>query len=173
MIKALVGCAAALLAFSGTTRADGPKTHIVEVVSDYDNLRMAFRPKRIVIQPGDTVTWVNLEAEEHNVVSYPDGYPKAAKSVISPYMNKKAEKWSYKFNVKGTYEYHCIPHLPMGMHGRVVVGRPSETGEFHEPNATQMKNYSAMLREYFDEEDFKYKPRGQRQANGTSAHTAK
>lgn len=162
MIKALISSAAVLLAFSQATRAEGPKHHVVEVVSDYDNLRMAFRPKRIVVQPGDTVTWVNLVAEEHNVYSYPDGYPKGSKALLSPYMQKKGEKWSHTFNVKGTYEYHCIPHLPMGMHGKVVVGRPSEAAEFHEPNATQMKEYAAKLREYFDDEDFKYKARGQR-----------
>lgn len=163
MFKAVIGCAAALLAFPLAGQAEGPKHHVVEVVSDYDNLRMAFRPKRIVVQPGDTVTWVNLAAEEHNVFSYPDGYPKGSKPMLSPYMQKKDEKWSRTFNVEGTYEYHCIPHLPMGMHGKVVVGRPSEAAEFHEPNADQMKAYAAKLREYFDEEDFKYKPRGQRQ----------
>lgn len=172
MYKALIGSVLVLLALSQTARAEGPKHHVVEIVSDYDNLRMAFRPKRIVVQPGDTVTWVNLVAEEHNVVSYPDGYPKGAKPLLSPYLQKKGEKWSHTFNVKGTYEYHCIPHLPMGMHGRVVVTRPSEASEFHEPNAVQMKEYAARLREYFDEEDFKYKPRGQRQTNDAKSNKA-
>ncbi|MFT7570778.1 MAG: plastocyanin [Paracoccaceae bacterium] len=172
MFKTLIGSAAVLLALSQATRAEGPKHHVVEIVSDYDNLRMAFRPKRIVVQPGDTVTWANLVAEEHNVVSYPDGYPQGAKPLLSPYLKKKGEKWSHTFSVKGTYEYHCIPHLPMGMHGKVVVTRPSESAEFHEPNAAQMKEYAARLREYFDEEDFKYRARGQRQENGASSHKA-
>lgn len=171
MIKAFVGGAVVLLAVSQAAQAEGPKNHVVEIVSDYDNLRMAFRPKRIVVQPGDTVTWVNLVAEEHNVFSYPDGYPKGGKPLLSHYLQKKAEKWSHTFKVAGTYEYHCIPHLPMGMHGKVVVGRPSEAAEFHEPNAVQMKAYAAKLREYFDDEDFKYKPRGQRK-NGDQAQRA-
>jgi plastocyanin len=169
MFKALIGSVAVLLAVSQAARAEGPKHHVVEVVSDYDNLRMAFRPKRIVVQPGDTVTWVNLAEEEHNIFSYPDGYPQGGKPMLSPYMQKKDEKWSHTFTAKGTYEYHCIPHLPMGMHGKVVVGRPSENGEFHEPDATQMKQYAAKLREYFDDEDFKYKPRGSRKDNGESS----
>jgi len=169
MFKALTASVVVLLSLSQTTRAEGPKNHVVEVVSDYDNLRMAFRPKRLTVQPGDTVTWVNLAAEEHNVFSYPDGYPKGSKPMLSPYMQRKDEKWSHTFTAKGTYEYHCIPHLPMGMHGEVVVGRSSETAEFHEPNATQMKQYAAKLREYFDDEDFKYKPRGTRKNNGASS----
>lgn len=172
MFKALLGSVFALFVLTQTAQAEGPKHHIVEIVSDYENLRMAFRPKRIVVQPGDTVTWVNLVAEEHNVVSYPDGYPKGAKPLLSPYLKKKGEKWSYTFTNKGTYEYHCIPHLPMGMHGKVVVSRPSEAMEFHEPNAAQMKEYAARLREYFDEEEFKYKSRGQRHENGVSSHQA-
>ena len=59
----------------------------------------------------------------------------------------------------GTYEYHCIPHLPMGMHGKVIVGQASKNDEFHVPTAKEMRKYTAMLRENFDDDEFKYKPR--------------
>ena len=147
-----------------SAQAEGPKEHIVRVVSDYDNLRMSFKPKTIVIQPGDTVTWVNEAAEDHNIVSYPDGFPKGATPLDSPFLKKKDEKWSYTFTVKGTYEYHCLPHLPMGMHGSVIVSRPSTAAEFHEPSAKEMQQYAKRLREYFDDDEFRYKPKN-RQAN--------
>ncbi|MGB0632182.1 MAG: cupredoxin domain-containing protein [Alphaproteobacteria bacterium] len=150
------------IAFAQPATAGEGKHHTIEVVSDYDNLRMIFKPKRLDIQPGDTVTWENMAAEEHNVFSYPDGFPKGGKAMQSHYMQKKGEKWSFKFDVPGTYEYHCIPHLPMGMHGKVVVGQASKADDFHVPSAEEMKKYSAMLREYFDDDEFKYKPRRNR-----------
>ena len=120
---------------------------------------MSFKPKTILIEPGDTVTWINEVDEEHNVVSYPDGFPKGAKPFSSSFLKKKGEKWSHTFSSKGTYEYHCVPHLPMGMHGSVIVSRPSTATEFHEPTATEMLQYSKRLREYFDDDEFKYKPK--------------
>ena len=51
------------------------------------------------------------------------------------------------------YEYHCLPHLPMGMHGVVVVERPSDNDEFHQPSRGEVKAYRAMMMEWFDEDD--------------------
>ena len=45
----------ALALTQGAMAGDG-KHHTIKVVSDYDNLRMVFEPKRLDIQPGDTVT---------------------------------------------------------------------------------------------------------------------
>ena len=45
-----------LLAVSPSAFAAEAKHHIVQIVSDYDNLRMSFKPKRLVVEPGDTVT---------------------------------------------------------------------------------------------------------------------
>ncbi len=148
-----------------------PKEHIVEIISDYDNLRMYFKPKLITIAPGDKVTWVNREAEDHNIVSYPDGFPKGASPVESPYLKEKGEKWSYTFKVVGTYDYHCIPHLLMGMHGRVIVSRPSTVEEFHEPTQSEMLAYNKKLRAFFDEEEFAYKTRKQRQKDKKKTQT--
>ena len=41
------------------TKAEGPEKNIVKVISDYDNLRMYFKSKLIIVQRGATVTWVN------------------------------------------------------------------------------------------------------------------
>jgi plastocyanin len=167
VLSALVLC----LGASQVLAADRqPKEHVVQIVSDYNNLRMYFKPKLIIVQPGDTVTWVNQAAEDHNIFSYPDGFPKGAKPLQSPYLKKKNEKWTHTFQKKGTFEYHCIPHLPMGMHGTVIVGRHSAANEFHEPTASEMKAYQVRLREFYDDEEFKYKPRGKRKASVVPKH---
>jgi len=149
---------AVLFAAGGATAEE----HIVRIVSEYENLRMTFVPKHLTVRSGDTVTWINEAAEEHNVFSYPDGVPKGAEYLKSPIMTKAGEKWSYPFRTAGTYEYHCIPHLPMGMHGQVVVDRPSKAGEFHKPSRAEINDYRAQLEKYFDEDEFKFRPRSGR-----------
>lgn len=127
--------------------------HIVKIVSDYENLRMVFEPKYLTIEPGDQVTWVNQADEEHNVMTFPDGYPMGATAFQSPIMTKENEEFSHRFEVPGTYEYHCLPHLPMGMHGLIIVGRASEQGESHKPSVAEIKAYRNLMLEWFDEDD--------------------
>ena len=160
------GIAAAFMAAASLTslpaKAEGSKKNIVKVISDYDNLRMYFKPKLIIVQAGDTVTWVNEAEEDHNVLSYPDGFPRGRKPMKSPYLAKKDESWSFTFKSKGTYEYHCIPHLPMGMHGTIIVSKLSKDEDFHVPTAKELASYRDHPRKYFDSDDFQYKPRDER-----------
>ena len=148
-------CAAAIvMAFilsspSSVSAAD----HVIRIVSDYENLRMNFDPKYLLVEPGDRVTWINEADEEHNVITYPDGYPRGADALRSPIMTRAGEQWSYEFEVSGTYEYHCIPHLPMGMHGLIIVGRASGNDEFHEPTPDEIAAYRRLMLEWFDDED--------------------
>jgi pseudoazurin len=125
--------------------------HIVRIVSDYENLRMMFVPKFLNIEQGDRVTWVNEADEEHNVITFPDGYPSGAEAFQSPIMTRAGERFSHQFEVKGTYEYHCIPHLPMGMHGLIIVGRASKHDEFYEPSPAEVKAYRKLMLEWFDD----------------------
>ena len=131
----------------------GAAEHVVRIVSDYENLRMTFDPKYLEIEPGDRVTWINEADEEHNVVTFPDGFPQGAKAFQSPIMTKASEQWSHNFEIVGTYEYHCIPHLPMGMHGMIVVGRHSRNSEFHQPLPEEVKAYRTLMLEWFDDDD--------------------
>lgn len=108
-------------------------------------MRFTFEPRIVIIKPGDTVTWVNQEAIDHNIVTYPDGFPAGATGFESPYLSQEGERWSHTFNQAGSYEYHCIPHLLMGMHASVIVGQPPQSGEFHEPSAAEVARYRDML----------------------------
>lgn len=165
MFKKMLLAAATVCMAVATLPAHAGDRHIVKIISDYDNLRMYFSPKTITVKPGDTVVWVNEAEEEHNIASYPDGFPKGAAPINSHYLKKKDEKWSYTFSKEGTYEYHCIPHLPMGMRGKVVVGRPSADNEFHVPTPAQLATYRKRLEKFYDNEEFAYEGRKKRAAD--------
>jgi plastocyanin len=89
---------------------------------------MSFEPSNLTIQPGDTVTFVDEENKKHDVmfVNVPKGVDEM---IMSPMMKKKGDKFSYTFNVPGTYQYHCHPHEELGMKGTLIVGQASKPGE--------------------------------------------
>jgi len=146
---------------------DAAETHTVRIVSDYANLKFYFEPKSIIIQPGDTVVWINEAAEEHNVMTYPGGYPKNAKGFRSPLLEDAEETFSHTFRVLGTYQYHCLPHLLMGMNGQIVVGRHSTAEEFHEPTNAELKAYRDELLTWFDEDDNLFQVRAHEKRNNS------
>lgn len=159
-------CLLILMASAGfpTKRAKAAE-HVVRIVSDYENLRMMFVPKYLQIEPGDRVTWINEADEEHNVITFPDGYPRGAEAFQSPIMTSAGERFSHQFKLPGTYEYHCIPHLPMGMHGLVIVERPSANEEFHEPSQAEIKAYRNLMLEWFDDDDVEMLEHEERASN--------
>ena len=130
----LLGALIGFVLLNGTSASAAE--HTVLIITDYKNLQMQFSPRNLTIQPGDTVTWVNQAEEEHNMVSYPDGFPAGAQGFASELLTKEGQTWSHTFTVEGTYEYHCIPHLFLGMHGSIVVGKRTPEGGFHRPRST-------------------------------------
>ena len=160
---ALLGILIPLAAVVGSGQAHAEE-HVIRVVSDYENLRMYFSPKLLQIKSGDTVTWVNEAKEHHNMLSCPDGYPEGAQGFLSEDLTEQGQTWSHVFTVPGTYEYHCLPHLPMGMRGGIVVDRPSEDSEFHQPTKQEVADYRNRLLEYFDEDEYQYTSRAERES---------
>jgi amicyanin len=71
----------------------------------------AFKPARIEVHVGDTVTWENEDDSPHTVTVR--GGPLA-----SPPLDQ-GQRYTFRFTTPGTYDYVCALH-PM-MHGRVVV----------------------------------------------------
>ena len=148
-IDCLRACAFSLICASPVAAAE----HVVRIVTDYDNLRMAFEPATITVNAGDTVVWVNENAEEHNVITYPGGYPVGASAFQSPFLTEAGETFRHRFEVNGSYQYHCMPHLLMGMRGEVIVGERSAQDEFHSPSREEIVAYRKQLLEWFDEDD--------------------
>jgi len=70
-----------------------------------------FEPARIVIKPGDSVVWMNLEKRTSHDVIFEDGER-------SPRLLPE-EVYKRTFDKPGTYPYHCEPHPQMK--GEVVV----------------------------------------------------
>jgi plastocyanin len=143
------------------SQAASGRNHVVNVVSDEAAGRMYFEPKVLVVHPGDTVTWINRGNEEHDIITFPDGYPEGASPFHSPLFKHVGDQWSHLFVKEGTYEYHCFPHLPMGMHGMVIAGRSSQQGEFHVPSSAEVIAYRNQMLKWFDD-DVTFEPREQR-----------
>lgn len=134
------------------------KEHIVQVFTDNQNGITAFKPKYLLIKKGDTVTWVNTINDLHNVITYPDGFPEGATGFESPYLEKQGDKWSYTFETVGTYQYHCIPHVLMGMRGTITVDTPTRQNKFHQPTKEEIIAYRSKLLEFFDSDEFSIMP---------------
>ena len=163
-IESLLGAAALslLLLSDAAPRAADVRNHVVNVVSDEAAGRMYFDPKVLYINPGDTVTWINRGDEEHDIITFPDGYPEGTVAFESPLFKHAGEQWSHTFTKKGTYAYHCLPHLPMGMHGMIIVGKASDQGEFHVPSSTEIAAYRREMMKWFDDDQVTLEPRQKR-----------
>lgn len=88
-----------------------------------------FRPRGVLIRPGQAVRWVNRDAGNvHTATAYhPDNgkplrIPEGAKPWDSGYLMPN-DAFVMVFDVPGVYDYYCIPHEQAGMVGRIVVGR--------------------------------------------------
>ncbi|MFA7276671.1 MAG: copper-binding protein [Pseudobdellovibrionaceae bacterium] len=105
------------------------KDYTIKEVSNPDAKQpYYFDPSNLTIQPGDTVTFLNVQDEMHDVmfVEVPKGVDEM---IMSPMHEKEGDKFSYTFTIPGTYKFHCHPHEKLGMKGTLIVGSPSKKGE--------------------------------------------
>jgi plastocyanin len=113
-----------------------------------DGSHVWFDPIGILIQPGQTIRWTNLNpGNSHTTTAYhpanfdrPLRIPKGAKSWNSDYLLPN-EVFSVLFTEKGVFDYFCIPHEHAGMVGRVIVGELEPSGW------TEMSNTDGNLPE--------------------------
>jgi len=87
-----------------------------------------FRPRGLLIRPGQTVRWVNRDTGNvHTTTAYhPANHkarriPEGAASWNSDYL-MPGQSFALRFEVPGVYDYFCIPHEHAGMVGRIIVG---------------------------------------------------
>ncbi|WP_292421706.1 plastocyanin/azurin family copper-binding protein [Mesorhizobium sp.] len=107
----------------------------IEMQGRDDGSHVWFDPIGILIKPGQTVRWTNLNpGNSHTTTAYspanfgrPFRMPKAAKSWDSDYLLPN-ETFSVTFAEQGVYDYFCIPHEHAGMVGRIIVGAPETNG---------------------------------------------
>ena len=100
-----------------------------------DGTTYKFDPAEVTIKQGDNVKFVMVTGGPHNVAFDPATTPAAGKAQLdanmdnkiselsSPMMMNPNETYTISFgNVPpGKYEYHCTPHLAMGMKGSITV----------------------------------------------------
>lgn len=88
--------------------------HEVTVQSNF------YDPATLTIAPGDIVTWTNLGGF-HNVNGSTDAYPDNPEGFSNGSASSAAWTFEYTFDVPGTYQYQCDPHVGFGMVGTVIV----------------------------------------------------
>jgi plastocyanin len=72
-----------------------------------------FKPDKITIEPGTTVEWINSGKIAHTVTDDNGSWDSGSL--------KPGEKFSHRFDQKGTFKYICVPHEEAQMTGMITV----------------------------------------------------
>lgn len=108
-------------------------THEVKMIGDAQGYR--FEPANITVKQGDGIKFVMVTGGPHNVAFDPATVPADVKPQLDANISEKMGELSSAMkmnpnesitvsfgNIKpGTYPYHCVPHLAMGMKGVITV----------------------------------------------------
>jgi len=107
-------------------------THTVEMVQD--GAAFKYVPADLTIKAGDVVVFKSVSGGLHNVQFWADSIPAGADVVIDAAIsNKQGPLASALVNVGeeitisfagapvGDYRFTCLPHMAMGMHGKITV----------------------------------------------------
>ncbi|MEM6891521.1 MAG: pseudoazurin [Pseudomonadota bacterium] len=145
---ALMGATAAAAAFPMSVLAEGPTTHIVEMLNkdpDDPKARMIYSPAVLQINVGDTVKFVPTD-KGHNAQSDKNMVPEGAEE----WKSKINEELEVTFTTEGTHGYYCTPHRATGMVGLILVGDPMVNFE-EARGAKQRGKAKGRYEEYFEE----------------------
>ena len=113
--------------------AGGGATHDVSMVLDGGKYK--YDPAELTIKAGDVVNFHNKSGGPHNVSFWADSIPKGAADVLKGSMPDQMAplegplltepdavyKVSFAGAPTGDYKFYCLPHLALGMHGKVTV----------------------------------------------------
>lgn len=107
-------------------------THTVEMVQD--GAAFKYVPAELTIKAGDVVVFKSVSGGLHNVQFWADSIPTGASAVIDAAIaNKQGPLASALVNAGenisisfagapvGDYRFTCLPHMAMGMHGKITV----------------------------------------------------
>lgn len=89
---------------------------------------ITFTPNQLTINVGETVRWDNQDGF-HNVNGTTQSYPDNPEGFGNG--SAMAAPWTFDhtFTVPGTYDYHCDPHVSLGMTGTITVLGGSGAGD--------------------------------------------
>jgi len=117
-----------------TSHAFPTDTLTVHVLGTAEDAR--FEPSVIQVQPGDVIEFQVREGL-HTVTAYhpenrrPKRMPELAPSFDSGVLTA-GQVWYLKLDIKGVYDYFCLPHERMGHAGRILVGKVDATPNYPE-----------------------------------------
>ncbi|GAB3032146.1 cupredoxin domain-containing protein [Natronobiforma cellulositropha] len=98
--------------------ADEPAAGETETVAVVDYAYEPGTDSPHVIAPGTTVEWI-WETDNHNIVV--DAQPDEADWPGHEPIENTGFEYEYTFEVEGDYEYHCTPHIGLGMVASITV----------------------------------------------------
>ncbi|ODR83401.1 halocyanin [Haladaptatus sp. W1] len=104
---------------SGSESDDSPADVTVVVGPGGD---LTFDPDDLEITTGTTVAW-KWEGNNHNIVveDQPDGADWNGTPGADTKIYNEGYRYTYTFDVPGTYDYYCNPHRAAGMVGSITV----------------------------------------------------
>jgi len=95
---------------------------------------LVYEPADLTVAPGTTVNFV-WESDNHNVV--PDSIPDDAQWEGTPGAPEETydtgNDYSHTFDVEGTYDYFCQPHVGAGMEATISVSADAGGGGASRP----------------------------------------
>ena len=95
--------------YGATAISQGSASQTVTIkMRDYD-----FQPQKITVQAGTTVEWINIGKHVHTVTDEDSAWDSGDL--------RTGEKFTRRFDQKGTYKYVCVPHEEIGMTGTIIV----------------------------------------------------
>ena len=106
-----------------------------EVDMNFDGKVASYSPAELTIKSGDVVKFVVKTGPPHNVSFYADSIPAGAADVLNKAMTEtmapltgpmkvgidEAYEVSFAGAPAGEYKYFCTPHIPFGMHAKIIV----------------------------------------------------
>jgi plastocyanin len=108
-------------------------THDVNMV--LEGSKYKFSPDQLTIKSGDVVKFHNVTGGPHNVSFWTDSIPSGAADVLKagmpdqmaplegPLLTEPNATYTVSFAKApaGDYKFYCLPHLALGMHGKITV----------------------------------------------------
>ncbi len=109
------------------------QTVTIKMIGDDKGYR--FDPANVTIKSGDAVKFVMVSGGPHNVSFDPATVPADSKAQLDANMDQKTSELSSPMMMNpneeyvisfggikpGKYDFHCTPHLAMGMKGSITV----------------------------------------------------
>ncbi|MGB3534496.1 MAG: plastocyanin [Microcoleaceae cyanobacterium] len=122
--RVVLGISIALLVVSSFVFNAAPAAaETFDIKMGTDGFQLAFEPKQVSAQPGDTLKFENNKLAPHNVVFQQEPL-KSAGMASGKLLYKPGE--TYQVDIPsdtpaGSYDFYCTPHRGAGMVGKVII----------------------------------------------------